>query len=181
EHARRDKTAEFSRADTASPRPPVGKKKRDPSSEKPKAKRKKDRLPAWWPWAAGWTVVVLAALAVWPFLAMSERQAEDDGQTDASRTVSKNDPKNSNKEHPAKRPTSLIMGPEKPLLPRLVPLAPPRELETLRQEFLGPFQKVPAPPPGAKLVRVRRLPGAGEYRSVVEALANTTGPLVVEI
>jgi serine/threonine-protein kinase len=184
EHARRDKTAEFPRADKALGRPIGGKKKRfrDQSAEKSKDKRRRTRLPAWWPWAAGGTAVFVVVLILWPFLGDTQRQPMDDGQPNPPKAVSKITTRERDKERPpGKKPGPVIMGPEEPPLPRLFQPALPLELDALRQEFLGPFRKVLAPPPEAKLVKVRRLPGPGEYRSVAEAIANTAGPLLVEI
>jgi serine/threonine protein kinase len=184
EYMRRAPTAESPRSGLPSGPRSVGAKNRsrDRSATRTTGKRNNKRMPVWWPWAAGCAAACFTAVIAWSLLGSSERQDIEDSQTDAPQPVAKNSkPQDGKNIRAREKPVQARIGPEEPLLPRLLQPAQPLELAALRREFLGPFQEVPTPPAQAAVVRVRRLPGPGEYRSVAEALAKTAGPLVVEI
>jgi serine/threonine-protein kinase len=180
EYARRGKTEEFQRPDK---RPaPKNTRPREQPGDKPRSKHdSKARRQAWWPWAAaGSAVVLIVAVALWrPWFSSAPSPIDDGPDPRQAVTINrKTVPKE--KPTPEPKPIPAKMGPEEPILPRLYRPAQPLDRAALRREFLGPFQTMSAPPP-AKVVRVRRLPGTGEYHSIGEALAKTTGPVVIEI
>jgi serine/threonine-protein kinase len=183
EQALRGHTAELPRPEKAPSKTPLAKKKAGRSAvrEKSPARRKTTRLAAWWPWAAGWALVLVVAGVVWSVLGRGEREPLDDEQTESPQLVAKKGKTSSTAQIPRKVSAQEPMGPEEPRLPRIMPLPQPQELGALRREFLGPFEGAPATPADGRVVKVRRLPGPAEYRSVAEAIAKTTDPIVVEI
>ncbi|MBI3410449.1 MAG: serine/threonine protein kinase [Planctomycetes bacterium] len=149
-----------------------------PAFKKTAPVRTKDqrRLPVWWPVAACCIALGIVGGFLW-LRSDSPVEPKKEPEVIAKPKEVEKQKEPEPKVQPIER---AFVGPPEQDLKRIVKLDD-AERSTWIREVYGTFQAFPAAPAATPTVCVSRIPSAGQFTSVAEALAQTEGPIVIEI